>query len=533
MKLLKKNGIRAQRRSKSCKIKTEWWQEAVIYQIYPRSFKDTNGDGVGDLAGIREKVGYLSELGVDAVWLSPINTSPMLDFGYDISDYRGIDPLFGSMADFDELLAELHGKNIKLLLDLVVNHTSSLHPWFVEARSSRDNAKRDWYIWREGDKNKFPHAASDRLRAGGKVSGLVPPNNWQSVFGGPAWTWDDTTGAWYLHSFLAEQPDLNWRNPEVKEAVFADIEFWLKKGVDGFRLDVVNLYFKDSQFRDNPLRLWGWRYPRPYEFQQHVHDMSQPEMHPLLKDLRQLLDTRTMPLRWARCWSISPVTPSLRRAILVDERRVAHDVRLHAAVPEMECGRHGEGVAQLVRRLRRPLADTGASTTTTRIDRTRAMREGSESDARAKVLAALLLTARGTPYLYYGDEIGMKNGKVARHELRDPVGIRFWPLTVSRDPARTPMLWDATAGAGFTTAKPWLPLNDDYVTVATWRRSRPTPTRSGTGTANYAGAHARRTPALQAGRIGTKSTAARTCWRFAARYERESIEVFLNFSNFR
>ena len=231
----------------------------MVYQIYPRSFKDSNGDGIGDLTGIREKIDYFSELGVDAIWLSPINTSPMLDFGYDVSDYRGIDPIFGTMADFDALLAELHERRIKVMLDLVVNHTSHLHPWFIESRSSRDNAKRDWYIWHDGKNGNAP-------------------NNWQSVFGGSAWEWDEATQSFYHHSFLKEQPELNWRNPQVKEAVFAEIEFWLKKGVDGFRLDVVNLYYKDEQLRDNPLRLWGWKYPRPYEFQTHIYDMSRPEM---------------------------------------------------------------------------------------------------------------------------------------------------------------------------------------------------------------------------------------------------------------
>jgi len=384
----------------------------------------------------------------------------MLDFGYDVSDYRGIDPIFGSMADFDALLAELHSKNIKLLLDLVVNHTSSSHPWFQEARTSRDSAKRDWYIWHEGDKKSIPHAAEDGIRASGKVRGLVPPNNWQSVFGGPAWTWDDTTEAWYLHSFLPDQPDLNWRNPQVKEAIFADIEFWLKKGVDGFRLDVVNLYFKDARFQNNPLRLWGWRYPRPYEFQRHVFDMSQPEMHPLLKDLRVLLD------KYAAT-SVGEVLvdftgdPRLAASYLGqnDELHMAFDFTLLYQKWDPAA------IARTLRAWYQACGNNWPTLVLNNHDQDRSytrLAKGKESDARAKVMAALLLTSRGTPYLYYGDEIGMKNGKIARHELRDPVGIRFWPLTVSRDPARTPMLWNSMAGAGFTAGKPWLPLNDDY-----------------------------------------------------------------------
>jgi alpha-glucosidase len=412
----------------------------VVYQIYPRSFKDSNGDGIGDLAGIREKIDYFTELGVDAIWLSPINTSPMLDFGYDVSDYRGIDPIFGSMADFDALLAELHERRIKVMLDLVVNHTSHLHPWFIESRSSRDNAKRDWYIWHEGKKGQLP-------------------NNWQSVFGGPAWEWDEATQSHYHHSFLKEQPELNWRNPEVKQAVFGEIEFWLKKGVDGFRLDVVNLYYKDDQFRDNPLRLWGWKYPRPYEFQTHIYDMSRPEMHPLLKDMRQLLDKYHAAAVGEVMVDFSG-DPALAASYLGDNDQLHLTFDFTLLYQKWDAA----AMATALRNWFNACGDNWPTLVFNNHDQDRSYTryaKNSESDARAKILAALLLTAKGTPFLYYGDEIGMKNGRISRAELRDPVGIRFWPLTVSRDPARTPMLWDNSTHAGFSTGKPWLPVNDD------------------------------------------------------------------------
>lgn len=448
----------------------DWYKEAVIYQIYPRSFKDSNGDGIGDLAGIREKIPYLRELGVDTVWLSPINTSPMLDFGYDISDYRSIDPIFGTMSDFDALLADLHANNIRLMLDLVVNHTSDQHPWFIESRSSRDNPKRDWYIWHDGKNGSPLHAARDGLLAGGKVRGVVPPNNWQSVFGGSAWQWDETTRSYYLHSFLKEQPDLNWRNPEVKAAVFAEIEFWLKKGIDGFRLDVVNLYFKDAAFRDNPLRLWGWRYPRPYEFQKHIYDMSQPEMHPLLKDLRVLLDKYNAA-------SVGEVlvdyngNPQLAASYLGagDELHMAFDFSLLYQKWD------AEAMAATLDRWYAACGENWPTLVFNNHDQKRSYSRygrGEESDARAKVLAALLLTARGTPFVYYGEELGMRDSKLTRAELRDPVGIRFWPVAVSRDVARTPMQWSSAAFAGFSTQQPWLPVHAGYRQVNVEVQSR-------------------------------------------------------------
>ncbi|MCE9596994.1 MAG: alpha-glucosidase [Spirochaetia bacterium] len=418
-----------------------WWKEAVIYQIYPRSFQDSNGDGIGDIRGIQDRLPYLKDLGVDALWLSPINVSPMFDFGYDISDYRAIDPIFGTMQDFDSLLSAAGKSDLKILMDLVVNHTSHLHPWFIEAKSSRNNPKRDWYIWQPGKKGQLP-------------------NNWKSVFGGSAWEWDQSTECYYLHSFLTEQPDLNWRNPEVKKQILSDVEFWLERGVAGFRLDVVNMYFKDALLRNNPPRFWGWQYPRPYELQYHVYDMSQPEMHPLLRDLRTLLDKYDA-MSVGEVFGDYPGDPNKAASYLgnFDELHLAFDFTI------LFQKWSAKDFATVMRNwIRACSPENWPALVLNNHDQGRSFTrhaKGMQSEARAKLLATLLLTSRGTPFLYYGEELGMKDGSIARHQLRDPVGIRYWPINPGRDPQRTPMPWDTTANAGFSNGTPWLPLNDD------------------------------------------------------------------------
>ncbi len=418
-----------------------WWRDGVIYQIYPRSFADSNGDGVGDLPGIIAHLDYLNDgtpnsLGVDAIWLSPIYPSPMHDFGYDVANYHDIDPIFGTLDDFDRLVEEAHQRGIRVIMDWVANHTSHQHPWFLESRSSRDNPKRDWYIWRDG-------------RGPGK-----PPNNWQSVFGGPAWTWDETTQQWYLHLFLPEQPDLNWRNPEVRQALFDEMRFWLDRGVDGFRLDVADAYYKDAQLRDNPFCLGGLR---AYDRQQHIYDRNQPETHLAHKELRKLLDP--YPERMA----VGEVLPEHAASFYGDGTDELHlvfnfaflrcpwDARaFHRVIGEWDWAVPPAGWPcyvlsnhDVVRHYSRYAA-------------------GRWSDARAKVAAAMLLTLRGTPFLYYGEEIGMRQGRIPRSQIMDPPGKRYWPFYKGRDGCRTPMQWDASPNAGFTTGKPWLPVNSDY-----------------------------------------------------------------------
>lgn len=423
-----------------------WWRDGVIYQIYPRSFMDSNGDGIGDLPGITTRLGHLAALGVDALWLSPIYPSPFYDFGYDVADYEAIDPLFGALADFDALVAEAHRLGLRVVLDLVMNHTSHLHPWFVESRASRESPKRDWYLWRD--------PAAD----GG------PPNNWQSVFGGSAWTLDPATGQYYYHQFLKEQPDLNWRNPAVYQRMFAMMRFWLDRGVDGFRLDVVQSFYKDAAFRDNPTT---WRPDRPllglraYDRQDHVYDRDQPEMLDLLRDLRRLLNA--YPGRMAVGETSEMVTGL----------RYIGDERLHMA---FNFEFNAQDMAQLPWRPRffqsvieryeaEVPADGWPCYVLSNHDSARhatRLGGGPYADQRAKVAAALLLTQRGTPFLYYGEELGMQNTPIPRAELQDPVGRRYWPLNPGRDPARTPMQWDASPHAGFTTGQPWLRVNADH-----------------------------------------------------------------------
>ncbi len=418
-----------------------WWQEGVVYQIYPRSFMDANGDGVGDIPGIIQKLEYLQELGVSGIWLSPINKSPMFDFGYDVSDYRAIDPVFGSMEDFEQLIKEAHRRGIRIIMDLVMNHTSHLHPWFLESRSSRDAPKRDWYIWRGDKKGKYP-------------------NNWMAYFGGHAWEWDDTTGQYYLHSFLKEQPDVNWRNPALKNAMFNEIRYWLEKGVDGFRLDVVNFFIKDDRFRSNPFGIG--KYPRPYDLQKHIFDRDRPELMELLREWRALLDGYDERMMVGEVVAEKP-NPALAAKYLGDGTDGLHlsfdfsfmnrkwDARLFENRLRAYCER---------------IPERGWSCTVfSNHDQVRSYSRyanGDDAEKRARVLAMLLITMRGTPFLYYGEELGMKNVRIPKSRIQDPVGKRYWPLNPGRDGERTPMQWSGDAHAGFSTVEPWLPIADDY-----------------------------------------------------------------------
>jgi alpha-glucosidase len=428
-----------------------WWKHGVIYQIYPRSFYDSNGDGVGDIAGIIEKLDYLSDLGVDGIWLSPINTSPMFDFGYDVSDYRGIDPVFGTQRDFDTFIEAAHRRGIRVILDLVMNHTSHLHPWFKESRSSRDNPKRDWYIWHEGRKGGYP-------------------NNWMAFFGGRAWEWDEKTRQYYLHSFLREQPDVNWRNRDFRMAMFDEIRFWLDRGVDGFRLDVVNMFVKDDRFRSNPFAIGA--YPRPYDLQRHVYDRDRPELHEILRDFRGLLDSYDERMSVGEVVVENGGNPALAAGCLGaagDELHLSFDFSLlnqkWSAPGFMKCIRAWEAVV--------PEAAWPCNVLNNHDQPRSRSRHGGGTDApaRAKLVAAMLLTLRGTPFLYYGEEIGMSDGKIPRAELQDPVGKRYWPFHPGRDPERTPMQWSAEPNAGFTSGSPWLRVNRDYSRVNVERQT--------------------------------------------------------------
>jgi len=418
-----------------------WWQTGIIYQIYPRSFMDANGDGVGDLRGILQRLDYLEWLGVDALWLSPIYPSPMADFGYDVADYTSIHPLFGTLEDFDALLAAAHARGLRVLLDLVPNHTSSEHPWFQEARASRANPKRDWYIWR------------DPAPDGG------PPNNWLAYFGGSMWTFDQATGQYYLHSFLPEQPDLNWRNPEVKAAIFDAMRFWLDRGVDGFRIDVIDRMYKDEALRDNPPNPdYVEGRDNPGWSQIRLYSENQPGIGALIAEFRAVFDAyedrvsigeiaySTDPRAITGFYSASTAEgerPALHlpfnfALILLPWR--ARDIQ--AFVDAYEAALPAGAWPNYV------LGNHDMTRVATRL-----------GDAGARLAALLLLTLRGTPFIYQGEELGLRDGPVPPERYQDPQGIN---TGVSRDPERTPFHWDGGPNAGFTTGEPWLPIAPDY-----------------------------------------------------------------------
>ena len=428
-----------------------WWQDGVVYQIYPRSFADSNGDGIGDLRGIIQRLDYLNDgkgggLGVDAIWLSPINPSPMFDFGYDVSDYRGISPEFGTLDDFRELLREAHARGIRIILDLVLNHSSHQHPWFVESRASRTSAKRDWYVWHDGKPGDPPK----------------PPNNWQATFGGIAWEWDAPTKQFYLHSFLVEQPDLNWRNPEVRQAAEEIVAYWLDMGVDGFRLDVINWFVKDEQLRDNPTRLLG---RRPYDRQKHVYDRNRPETIDLVRWLRKTVDRWPERMMVGEVYNEPPGNPPLSASYYAggDGLHLAFDFSFLFA--KWSAAAFGDAIDAWEKLLPEPCWPT--YTLGNHDQRRLLSRYASASNrvARGRVAAALVLTLRGTPFLYYGEEIGMLDGKIRKNELQDPLGKQYWPLPIGRDPARTPMQWTGGPNAGFSNAKPWLPVQEEFATI--------------------------------------------------------------------
>jgi alpha-glucosidase len=414
-----------------------WWGRGVIYQIYPRSFQDSNADGVGDLAGIESRLDYLAELGIDAIWLSPIYPSPMADFGYDIADYCDIDPMFGDLDGFDRLLAAVHTRGLKLLLDFVPNHTSDQHPWFVESRRSRENPKRDWYIWR------------DPAPDGG------PPNNWISDFGGSSWEWDETTGQYYLHAFLKAQPDLNWRKPEVREAMMAVLRFWFDRGVDGFRIDVLWHIIKAETLPDNPINV-HWTPDRTQRDRLiQLHSTDQPEAHAISAEFRALAD-------------------SYGERVLIGEIFLPNDrlARWYGTPDRLQV--HLPFNFQLIENawdaasLRRTIAAYEASLPPfgwpnwvmgSHDARRIAARVG---ESQARIAAMLLLTLRGTPTLYQGDEIGIGEVQIPPDRVRDPQDLRQPGLGIGRDRSRTPIPWDASAYAGFSTVDPWLPINEDW-----------------------------------------------------------------------
>jgi alpha-glucosidase len=433
----------------------DWWRGAVIYQIYPRSYQDSNGDGIGDLKGIISRLPHIAGLGADAIWISPFFKSPMKDFGYDVSDYCDVDPMFGTLADFDELVAEAHRLGLKVMIDEVLSHTADTHPWFQESRASRDNPKADWYVW-----------------ADAKPDG-TPPNNWLSIFGGSAWQWDTRRQQYYLHNFLAEQPDLNFHNRDVQDALLDVTRFWLDRGVDGFRLDTINFYFHSQGLENNPALPVEERNDQtapavnPYNYQDHLYDKSRPENLGFLERFRALLD------EYPAVAAVGEVGDSQRglevvAAYTAGENRVHMCYAFDFLAPEKISAAK---VRSVLEDFGKAASDGWSCWAFSNHDVMRhASRWGAgEADRLAylKVISALLMSLRGSVCIYQGEELGLGEADLAFEDLQDPYGIRFWPEFKGRDGCRTPMVWDAKAkNGGFSTAKPWLPVPTEHLAQA-------------------------------------------------------------------
>jgi alpha-glucosidase len=427
----------AARPQRSAGASPDWWKHAVFYELYVRSFQDSNGDGVGDLNGITSRLDYLQRIGVDAIWLTPFFPSPQVDFGYDVSDYENVDPQFGTLADFDRLVAEAHKRGLKIVCDYVMNHTSDKHPWFVESRSSRDNPKADWYVWR------------DPKPGGG------PPNNWLSIFGGSAWTLDEKRGQYYYHFFYKEQPDVNWRNPQAAAAMLDAMRFWYRRGVDGFRVDAIDHVFEDKALRDNPLT--GKMRADGTPAQSYLYTAQVDENHDAFRRVRQVSDefpgTVTM--------GETGAPPAKLRAYYGKNGPEFHLPFNFALMNQKKLD--ASGFRAIVAEIERALGDRPVNYVLSNHDRPRSwdlFGDGVHNDEIAKLLAMMLLTLRGVPFVYYGEEIGMKTTTPERIEdVRDPVGRTLWPEDKGRDGERTPMQWSPGRNAGFSTAeKTWLPV---------------------------------------------------------------------------
>ncbi|MHB1272040.1 MAG: alpha-glucosidase family protein [Rhodanobacter sp.] len=427
-----------------------WWRGAVIYQIYPRSFLDTNGDGVGDLPGIIERLDYVAALGVDAIWIAPFFKSPMADFGYDIADYRDVDPLFGTLADFDRLLAKAHGLGLKVMIDQVLSHTSIEHGWFRESRQSRNNPRADWYVWADAQPDG------------------TPPNNWLSLFGGCAWQWEPRRGQYYLHNFLTSQPDLNFHHPEVRAAVLDNVKFWLDRGVDGLRLDAINFCFHDHQLRDNPAKPphervgRGFSPDNPYAFQYHYYNNTQPENLVFLQELRAVLD------RYQDVAALGEISSEDSLATMAE---YTSDHRLHMGYSfELLTDDFSAGyIRDTVRKLESQLHEGWPCWAISNHDVERVLSRWGNGDASAKLanlLTAMVCSLRGSVCVYQGEELALTEAEVPYESLQDPYGIAFWPQFKGRDGCRTPMPWNDDVHAGFSRGTPWLPLPEEHRALA-------------------------------------------------------------------
>ncbi|WP_299142709.1 alpha-amylase family glycosyl hydrolase [uncultured Tateyamaria sp.] len=429
-------------------VDTDWWRGAVIYQIYPRSYQDSNGDGVGDLLGIVQRLPHIASLGVDAIWISPFFTSPMKDFGYDVSNYCDVDPMFGSLADFDALVETAHELGLRVMIDLVLSHTSDQHAWFAQSHQDRTNDKADWYVW------------SDPKPDG------TPPNNWLSIFGGPAWTWEPRREQYYLHNFLSTQPDLNFHNPDVQDALLDVTRFWLDRGVDGFRLDTINFYYADKDLRDNPALPPERRNANiapsvnPYNHQEHLYSKNQPENLEFLARFRALLE------EYPGAAAVGEVGDAQRGLELLGQYtagttgvQMCYAFEFLAKDPLT-----AERVAQVFAEVDTVAADGWACWAFSNHDVMRHITRWDLTPAAARAYATLILCLRGSVCLYQGEELGLPEADVAFEDLQDPYGIEFWPEFKGRDGCRTPMVWEpSNQTGGFTSGNPWLPVSSDHL----------------------------------------------------------------------
>ncbi|MDH1314970.1 alpha-glucosidase family protein [Shewanella xiamenensis] len=425
-----------------------WWRGAVIYQVYPRSLLDTNGDGVGDLRGIITKLDYIASLNVDAIWISPFFKSPMADFGYDISDYREVDPLFGSMQDFDELIEKAHQRGIKVIIDQVLSHTSDQHAWFIESRDNRTNPKADWYVW-----------------ADPKEDGTAP-NNWLAIFGGCAWEWEPRRQQYYLHNFLRSQPDINFHNPEVRQAVLDNVEFWLKKGVDGFRLDAITFCYHDEQLRDNPAKPKDKRQGRgfsednPYAYQYHYYNNDRPQTIQFIEELRQLIN------RYPGAVTLGEVSAEDSLAVMAAYTKGEDRLHMAYSFELLTDDYSATYIRQTVEALEGSIGDGWPCWAIGNHDVQRVASRwgrGKQIPDMVKMLNAMLCSLRGSVCSYQGEELGLTEAPIEFHELQDPFGKTFWPMFKGRDGCRTPMPWEQHADfAGFSQVTPWLPVTSEH-----------------------------------------------------------------------
>lgn len=433
----------------------QWWKGALIYQIYPRSFQDSNNDGIGDLPGITQRLEYIASLGVSCIWISPFFTSPMADYGYDVSDFCDVDPIFGTLSDFDTLISKAHSLGLKVIIDQVYSHTSDEHEWFKESRSSRDNEKSDWYVW-----------------ADAKPDG-TPPNNWQSVFGMGAWQWDARRGQYYLHNFLVEQPDLNLHNSIVQDAILKVTKFWLDRGVDGFRIDALNFAMHDRMLRDNPVETEFLRPPtRPFDFQRHEMNMSQPELVPFIERISGVIkDAGGQKFTVAEVGGPRPLAEM--KSFTDGNERLNSAYAFDYLYAE-------KVTADLVRKTQKEWSggpgEGWPSWAFENHDAPRAVSrwKGSNPSIQySKLLALLMVALRGNGFIYYGEELGLEQGEIDFEDLKDPEAISNWPETLGRDGARTPMPWDTETNgyAGFSKTKPWLPLQENHIVASVAQQS--------------------------------------------------------------